>query len=163
MAIGRIVGAFGVRGEIKVELLTDFPDRFAALERVLVGPERRPVAVERVRSHKGRVLVKLAGVDTPEAVAALRGAELAVPRDEAVSLPEGHYFLDDVVGCDVVTEEDTPVGTVTDVIRTGSNDVFVIGRGRDERLVPAIGDAIVDLDLASRRIVIRSWVLEPEA
>ena len=162
MAIGRIVGAFGVRGEAKVELLTDFPERFQGLERVLLGRERRPVSIRAVRSHKGRLLVKLDGIDTPEAVNALRGAELAVPREEAVPLPQDHYFLEDVVGCRVFDEDGAQLGTVTDVIRTGSNDVFVVGSGQDALLIPGIKDAINQLDLQGRRIIVQRWVLEPE-
>jgi 16S rRNA processing protein RimM len=162
MVIGRIAGAFGVRGEIKVELLTDFPDRFDHLEEVLVGPDRAKVRVEGVRPHKGRVLLKLEGVDAPEDVDALRGKDLAVLRTEAVSLPEGHYYLDEVVGCEVFTEGGLSVGSVTDVIRTGSNDVFVVGTGTSAPLIPVIADAIEELDVAGRRVVVRNWVLEAE-
>jgi 16S rRNA processing protein RimM len=162
MVIGRIVGAFGVHGEAKVELLTDFPDRFNGLEHVLLGPDLKPATITAVRSHKGRLLIRLENVETPEAVEALRGAELAVPREEAVELPEGHYYLEDVIGCVVLTVSGAQVGKVMDVLRTGSNDVFVVGSGNDATLIPVIKDAIADLNLRERRIVVEGWVLEPQ-
>jgi 16S rRNA processing protein RimM len=163
MVIGRIVGAFGVHGEVKVELLTDYPERFKGMKNVLLGKDRQPITIDAVRSHKGRILIKLAGIDTPEAVDNLRGDELAVPRSEAIKIPEDHYFLEDVIGCEVVDEVGTPVGQVTDVLRTGSNDVFVVGTGQDAVLIPSIKDAVVKLDLPRRRICVQRWVLESEA
>ena len=162
MVIGRIVGAFGVHGEAKVELLTDFPDRFKGLEHVLLGPNLEPATITAVRSHKGRLLIRLEGVETPEAVDALRGAELAVPREEAVQLPEGHFYLEEVIGCVVESVTGLRVGEVTDVLRTGSNDVLVVGAGNDAPLIPMIRDAIADMNLRERRIVIEDWVLEPQ-
>lgn len=161
MPVGRIVGPFGVKGEAKVELLTDFPDRFKGLTSIHVGSERTVYEIERSRKHQARVLLKLAGVDTPEAVNQLRGQELAVPRDQAMRLPPDHYYLDDLNGMEVVTTDGAPVGTIREVLQTGSNDVFVIGQGRDEILVPAIQDAVKEIDMDSRRVVIEPWVLNP--
>lgn len=160
MVIGRVVGAFGLRGEAKVELLTDFPDRFNGLATVLVGRDRRPMAIEGVRPRRGGLLLLLRGVQSPEAVTALLGSELAVPRSEAVALGDGEYFLDDLLGCEVVAEDGTALGAVAHVLRTGSNDVLVLGSGRSERLIPVIKDAIEQLDLDTRRIRVRNWVLD---
>lgn len=160
MVIGRVVGAFGLRGEAKVELLTDFPDRFNGLATVLVGRGRRPMAIEGVRPHRGGLLLLLRGIESPEAVDALLGSELAVPRSEAVALEDGEYFLDDLLGCEVLAEDGTALGAVADVLRTGSNDVLVLGSGRSERLIPVIKDAIEQLDLHARCIRVRNWVLD---
>jgi 16S rRNA processing protein RimM len=162
MVIGEIAGAFGVRGEMKVQPLTDFPERFDDLTEVFVGRQRRVVTVERVRKQGDRFLVKLAGIDTPEAVDTLRHAEIAIPRDQAMVLPEGHFYLEEIIGAAVLDEAGAPVGTVRDVLRTGSNDVFVVRGSAGERLIPAIADAIVSLDVAEKRIVVRDWVLQPE-
>ena len=160
MPVGRVAGPFGVKGEAKVDLLTDFPDRFRDLASVHIGPERRVFTIERCRRHQARVVLKLAGVDTPEAVDALRGQELAVPREQAVKLPPGHYYLDDLTGMEVVTEDGSRVGVIRDVIQTGSNDVYVIGEGRGEILIPAIKDAVKEIDAERRRVVIDPWVLQ---
>ena len=159
MVIGRIVGPFGVRGEMKVEPLTDFPERFRSLKRVYLGDARREAEVLGSRNHKGQILLRLAGIDSPEAVKELRKPELHVPRAEAWSLPEGHYYLDDVIGLQVETTDGATIGEVTDVVRTGSNDVFVVGTGATAVLVPVIKDAVTELDMRARRVVIEPWVL----
>jgi 16S rRNA processing protein RimM len=160
MPIGRIVGPFGVRGEAKIELHTDFPERFRSLKRVFVGPSHSAMEVERSRRHKGQVLLKLAGVDRPEDVESLREQDVMVPRSEAVTLPEGHFFLSDLLGIEVFTPDGASLGTITDVLRTGSNDVWVVSEGRQELLLPAIKDAVIDLDLPARRAVVERWAAD---
>jgi 16S rRNA processing protein RimM len=157
MLIGRIAGPFGVRGEAKVEGLTDFPDRFRQLKRVFLGPEHRSVAVENCRLQGSRPVLKLAGIDSPEAVKSLGTCEVAVPRDQAVALPAGHYYLDDLLGMNVSTVDGEGLGTVVDVIRTGSNDVYVVEEGQTTVLVPAITDAVNEIDFSARRIVVEGW------
>jgi 16S rRNA processing protein RimM len=162
MLIGEIAGPFGVRGEIKIDPLTDYPERFESTRHVYLGPSRDEYRVERARLHKRQVLAKLAGIDTPEQVEALRRQEVLVPRAEAADLPEGHYYLDDLLGVEVLTADGRMVGAITDIIRTGSNDVYVVGEGRDAVLIPAIKGAITDLDLTARRVVIEPWVLDTD-
>ncbi len=160
MVIGAIAGAFGVKGEIKVTPLTDFPDRFGSLHSVFLGPKNREFRVEGSRVHGERILLKLQGIDTPEAVTALGHIDIAVPRSEAVPLPEGAYYLDELVGVRVRTTDDVDLGTITDVLRTGSNDVWVVERDGHANLIPAIGDAVHELNVPMRYAVVRPWVLQ---
>jgi 16S rRNA processing protein RimM len=162
MLVGRVVGAFGVRGEMKVEPLTDFPERFKKTKQIYLGTDRMPVAVTGSRTHGGQVLLRLEGIDSPEAVKALRNPELFVPRDEAHPLPDGHFYLDDIIGAQVETTDGRAVGTISDVISTGSNEVFVIGKGSDAILIPVIKDAVTELDVAAKRVVVEPWVLTTE-
>lgn len=162
MLIGRVASPFGVHGEFRVELHTDFPDRFTSLRRVYLGSRREAFEIQRARRQGDQVLLKLKGVDAPEAVRALGRPDLYVPRQDATPLPEGRFYLDDVVGMEVVTEDGRRVGEVSDVLETGSNEVFVVGRGREEILVPVIKDAVLRLDLEGRTIVIDDWVLNVE-
>lgn len=162
MVIGEIAGPFGVRGEIKVSSLTDFPDRFKGLKAVYLGADRRKHTVMRCRTHQGRILLQLSGIDTPEQVSALGHVDIALPRSEAVPLPDGAYYLDEVIGLRVRTTDGDEVGHISDVLRTGSNDVWVIGQGRESVLVPAIADAVVELNVAERYAVILPWVLASE-
>ncbi len=162
MPIGRIAGPFGLRGEIKVDLLTDFPDRFKDMKQVYVGLERRPYGIITSRRHRRQVLLTLQGLDTPEDIARLRQKELAIPRADAVDLPEGHYYLQDVIGMAVLATDGAVVGVVSDVLRTGSNDVFVVNEGPKAVLIPVIHDAIAELDLVANRVVVEGWVLETE-
>jgi 16S rRNA processing protein RimM len=161
MVIGQVAGPFGLRGEIKIDLRTDFPNRFAGLERIFLGPSRRPYTVAGARRHRRQVLLRLEGVENPESVDRLRGLELAIPRELAIPLPPGHFYLEEILGVEVVTVDGANLGNVTDVLRTGSNDVFVVGTGSSALLIPSIKDAIAELDLEGRRIVIHPWVIQP--
>jgi 16S rRNA processing protein RimM len=160
MVIGTIVGSFGVHGELKVELNTDFPERFSRLETVYVGPQRLPRTVLASRRHQGRVLLRIVGVESPEQGDMLRGKELAVPRSEAMPLPAGHYYLDDLLGIEVSAVDGRRLGLISDVLRTGNNDVYVVNTGTDAILVPGIKDAVHELDLDARRLVVEPWVLD---
>lgn len=160
MPIGEIAGPFGIRGEAKVNLLTDFPERFTGLERVYLGPRHDEVEIEETRLHKGQALVRFAGITTPEQVDKLRGAEIAVPRADAVELPDDHYFLSDLLGAEVRTTDGRELGRIADILQTGGNDVYVVrGRG-GEVLVPAIRDAIDYLDVSTGQVVVEPWILE---
>jgi 16S rRNA processing protein RimM len=162
MIIGEVAGAFGVKGEIKVRPLTDYPERFSQLERVFLGASHREYAVERSRAHGERILLKLRGIDTPEAVTAMGHVDIAVRRADAVPLEQGEYYLDQLVGVGVRTTDDRELGTITDILRTGSNDVWVVGRGQDQILVPAIADAVQEINLDERYAVVHPWILQFE-
>ena len=104
----------------------------------------------------------MSGIDTPEQVAALGHVDISVPRAEAVPLPEGAYYLDELIGVRVRTSEDTDLGCITDVLRTGSNDVWVVDRGAESVLIPAIADAVQELNIEAKYAVILPWVLASE-
>ena len=110
-----------------------------------------------------RHMPKLLTIDSPEAVTELNGLEIHVPRVNAVPLPEDHYYLDDLIGIETFDEDGRELGTVTEVLRTGSNDVYVIRSANVEVLVPGTSEAVKELDLPRRRMVIASWILEPES
>ena len=161
MVIGRIVGPFGVRGEVKVQLETDFPERFRGLKRAYLGADRSPISVLSARLHKSQALLKLQDIDTPEQVRTLIGQDILVPRAEAVALPPGHFWLSDLLGAAVYDDANAYVGRIKDVIRTGSNDVWMVNEGRDTILVPATKDAVVKLDVAAGVIVVARWAVQP--
>lgn len=156
IAIGRVVSAFGRRGEVKVLPLTDFPERFSVTARVYVGGEAAATpygeglaafGVERSRPHKGAVLLKLSGVDSIGEAEKLRGKLLWVPEEEAWPLPKGHYWVHDVIGLRVFSTDGHPVGRVEEVIRTPANDVYVVRNGGRETLIPAVKEAVQRIDL----------------
>ena len=161
MVVGRIAGAFGVRGEIKIEPYTDDPDRFQSLASVYIEPNYQRLEIQRARRHKNLVIVKLEGIETPEAVRSLGTPDVAIPRRQALPLEAGGYFLEDIVGMRVRSCEGAEVGEVTDVLRTGANDVFVVGSGRAALLLPATRDAIARIDTTDRIIVANDWALQP--
>jgi len=159
MAVGCIVGMHGLRGEIKVELYTDFPERFAAGVTVLVGGDLTEVELVAVRPHKNQLLMQLAGVADRTAAERLRGLWLFVPEDDAAELEEGVYWIHDIIGLQVLQEDGRHLGDVVDVFATGANDVYVVrpaeaqNRGQDI-LLPAIPEVVLTVDLAQRKMTV---------
>lgn len=145
----------GVRGAMRVQLLTDFPADFRRRKRLLMGDELRPVAVLEARVTGEHAIVRLAGVETPEAAAALRGQLLYVGIDDAARPPAGELFWHQVIGLRVETSAGEPLGIVQEILRTGANDVYVVRGERGEILVPAIEDVVQDVDPVAGRMIVR--------
>ncbi len=156
LAVGAIVGTHGLYGELRVRLMTDDPEHFATLERILLGEQRVPYEIESVRFHRGGALVQLRGVDSLEMAESLRGAVLRIPGSEARPLDENEFFLYQVVGVQVRNEAGEDLGTVTDLIETGANLVFVVtsSDGKDE-LYPSIPEVVLDLNPTEGYMIVR--------
>lgn len=147
--IGQVVALFGVRGELKVRLLTDIPDRFQLLEVVYAGSNRQRYVIEHVRPYKGEmILLKLAGIDDANAAEPLRQQDLCIPLSQLAKLPPDSYYQHDILGLSVITLAGRELGSIVDIIETGSNDVYVI-KGSDGKqvLIPAIKAVIKQIDL----------------
>ena len=152
IAVGRVLGALGARGEIRVQPLSRFPQRFRELRQVYVGEARAPATILHRRSDSRGVVLRLDTLSSREEARALAGAFLYVPEAEAVALPKGEYFVHQIVGMRVVTDTGEALGTVREVVSTGSNDVYVVRGPRGEALIPATKEVILDVDLASGEI-----------
>ena len=158
LEIGKIVGTHGVRGEVRVEPWCDEPafmKRFKTLYFDKTGA--RPVNVLACRPHGNVVILKLDGVDTVEQAAALRGKVLFMRREDA-KLPKTQFFIQDLIGCAVFDADDPTrcYGTLTDVSKTGANDVWhITDEGGTEYLIPAIPPVVIDTDIDAERILIR--------
>jgi 16S rRNA processing protein RimM len=155
LLVGRIVGPFGRVGEVKLLPLTDFPERLRTYDHLLLkstegSSERR--AIERVRPHKGVWLVKFAGSDSIDDAEALRGMEAWISAEQVGPLPEGHVYVHDLIGLEAVTLKGERLGTVSEVLRGPANDVYVVGR----YLIPATHDAVAEIDMGARRLIVRS-------
>jgi 16S rRNA processing protein RimM len=155
LVIGRILGPHGMKGEVQVEILTDFPERFDGLETVYVGDELQAVDVVGCRTHGSRALLKLAGYESRETAAKLRGQLVQVPIEDAVLLENDEYYLYEIVGLEVRTTEGESLGRVAEVIETGSNDVYVVRDGDQEILIPALSDVVTRVDLDAGRIEVQ--------
>jgi len=157
VAIGRIVQPHGVRGEVSVEVLTDFPERFDTLEVVYLGSASEAEArqVKAARWHQDRVLLSFEGCEDRTAAEGLRGLLVQIPIEEAMPLPEGEYYAYDLIGLDVVTVEGEALGRVDDILFTGANDVYVVVGPRGQILLPAIADVVERIDLSAGQVVVR--------
>lgn len=160
IAIGLVTSVHGLKGEIKVELHTDFPERFAPGILVLIGDELIERTIKHARPHKNQLLLVLEGVHSREEAEALRGQWIFVNEDDAVELDDDTYWVHDIVGISVQTEDGQLLGTVKEVIFTGANEVYVlatepsVNQGKD-LLLPAIADVVQKVDLAANLMIVR--------
>ena len=148
LAVARVVAAHGIRGEVRCELITDFPDRLKRTKQLFRGEAHVPVELERVRLDKNAAIVKLSGVESRTEAERLRGQMLYVPVSEAVPLPGDSYFWHQIIGLKVRSDAGQELGEVADIMQTGSNDVYVVRKDRTELLLPAIKDVVQEIDLA---------------
>ena len=150
--VGRVAAPWGVRGEVKVEVMTDFPDRFSALEEVHI--DGCPVSIEKSRWHKGKVIIKLATVDSIEAAEKLRGRFLEIPQSKLRPLPEDQYYQFQLMGLEVCTTDGKLLGQIADILPTGSNDVYVVHGEQGELLIPAIEGVVKSVELETGRVIV---------
>ncbi|MFC4598892.1 ribosome maturation factor RimM [Cohnella hongkongensis] len=159
--VGKIVNTHGIKGELKVWPQTDFPEiRFRKGGHLLMVPPEagEPVKVEIVsaREQKNLYILKIKGFDNINEVEKYKGWELKVTEDERVELDEGEYYVRDIVGCEVVTEEGETLGQVTDILSPGANDIWVVKMPKGkELLLPVIDDVVLDVDVSARKIKVR--------
>jgi 16S rRNA processing protein RimM len=155
LIIGRVQKPHGVRGDVRVQPHTDLPERFTWLETVYIGEaDLRPAAVESARFHGQLILLKLAGYDSREAVQELRGQWLLVPESEAIPLEEGEYYLYQLEGLQVFTDEGEDLGELVQVIETGANNVFVVRGPSGELLLPDTDEVVEEIDFENGRMTV---------
>lgn len=160
VALGYVARARGVCGQVAVEALTWQPERLAALSEVALerdGWALRMLRVEAVRAVGRGLLMKFAGVDSPEAARAqLVKGYLTVPREEVPAPPADTYYVFDILGCQVCDAEGRRLGQVEEVLAMPSTDVYAVRLDAGgQALVPAVRDFVVEVDVAGRRIVVR--------
>lgn len=146
LVIGFLRRPFGVSGEILMDLHTDFPERFRTGRKIYVGDEHKPMTLASVRPHGENMLVRLRGVNTPEMAGQYRNTWIFIKTKDAPPLPEGQYYQYQLLGLKVVDEADHPLGTLTEILETGANDVYVVtDEAGKETLLPAIPSVILDV------------------
>ncbi|MBI3803303.1 MAG: 16S rRNA processing protein RimM [Nitrospirae bacterium] len=158
ITIGTILKPVGLRGELKIALLTDFPERFEKCRDVTIKTkegESQPVEIESVRYLSPFVYLRLKGHASLEDVEPLVGGSILIPDQERMPLPEGSYYHFEIEGLDVFLEDGTPLGTVERILQTGSNDVYQVRHGEKEYLIPALLSIVREIDLPKKRMVIR--------
>ncbi|MDX1686502.1 MAG: ribosome maturation factor RimM [Candidatus Promineifilaceae bacterium] len=159
LVIGRVARPHGVRGEVRVEIYTELPERFTWLDVVYMSrrpddPDPRPVPVKGVRFHQGYALLKLDRYETRSDVEALRGAWLMVPGEEALPLEEGEHYHYQLEGLEIYTDQDVYLGQLTEILETGANEVFVVQGPQGEVLLPNITEVVQEVDVAEGRMVV---------
>ena len=155
VAIAKVARPHGLRGEVVAEILTDFPERFGELEKVVVPSEdgsRTDLQIESFRFQKGRVLLKFEGLNTVESVEHLRNAEICVPEEESVELEDGEFYDWELEGCKVVTIDGIEIGTVKELMRTGGTEILVVQGVEKDFLVPFAESICIEVDIENELI-----------
>lgn len=157
LQVGVISSTHGVRGEVKVFPTTDDVTRFRQLKKVYLdtGREMLPLEIQNVKFFKQFAILKFKGIDNINDIEKYRGKSLMIDREDAVDLDEDEYFIADMIGMKVCTEDGSEFGTLKDVMETGANDVYIIDSlEHGEVLIPAIRECILDLDMDEERMTI---------
>ena len=157
LEIGQIVNTFGIKGMVKVKPFTDDIKRFDKLKKVYIENKnsRKEYEIEEIKYHKEMVLIKFKGIENPEDANLLRESYLTVDRDSEEPLEEGTYYIVDMIGLEVETEEGEKLGSLVDIFNTGSNDIYVVKNELGKQiLLPAIKDVIKKIDMEKRKITV---------
>ena len=157
LELGQIVNTFGIRGQVKVKPFTDDIKKFDTFKEIFVEKKNQLqlFQIEKVNYSKGMVILKLKGIETPEQAETLRNCYIKMDRKNAKKLPEGTYYIADLIGLDVYSDEEELLGKVDDIYNSGSADIYVV---KDELgkqiLLPGIKDVIKQIDVDNEKIIV---------
>lgn len=157
LEIGQIVNTFGIKGMVKVKPFTDNIERFDELEKVYIENKKgkKEYEIEEVKYHKNMVLIKFKGIENPEDANLLRESYLLVDRANEKPLEEGTYYIVDMIGLDVYTDENQLLGKLEDIFNTGSNDIYVVKNELGKQiLLPAIDDVLKEIDMDNKKVIV---------
>jgi len=160
LLLGRVLRPHGIRGELRLEVLTAYPERIVEGKRLYIGPDpQNPDAatvytVTKSRKHQHFLILQLDEISDRNAAELMRDLYVMVPPEEAVPLEEGEFYLYQLIGLTVHTDEDELLGKLTEVIETGANDVYIVQGPRGEVLLPAIDECILDIDFDNQTVTV---------
>ncbi len=157
LQVGVITATHGIRGEVKVYPTTDDATRFDDLKRVILdaGKQQIPLEIQSVKYFKQFVILKFKGIDNINDIERYKKCSLLISREDAVDLEEDEYFIADIIGMEVYTEDGVHFGTMKDVMETGANDVYIIdSKEHGEVLLPAIKECILNVDEEAGKITV---------
>lgn len=157
LELGQIVNVKGLKGEVKVNSFTDDNTKFERIHKVFIKKKEslKEYEIEKVGYNKNQIIIKFKNINTVEEAETLRNSYIVVDREIFGELPEGVYYIADLIGLDVYTESNEYLGKVDDIFSTGSNDVYVVkdNLGK-QKLLPGIDDVIKKIDLKSNKIIV---------
>ena len=157
LRVGVIANTHGVHGEVKVYPTTDDLNRFKKLKEVILdtGKEQKTLEITGVKLFKNMAILKFKGIDNINDIEKYKGKDLLVTRENAVALGKDEYFICDLIGCRVVTEDGLNVGELTEVLQTAANDVFVVlGADKKEILIPYIDDCVKEVSMEEKVVTV---------
>ena len=154
--VGVIANTHGIRGEVKVFPTTEDPQRFKGMKEIILdtGSEKKVLEVASARFFKNLVILKFKGIDSINDIEKYKGKDLLVTRENAIPLNEGEYYIADIIGATVVTEDGAQLGILKDVLTTGANDVYVVDHEGTEVLLPVIPDCVLARDMEQKIVTV---------
>ena len=157
LEIGQIVNTFGIKGMVKVKPFTDNIERFSNLEKIYIKNKsgQTEYKIQEVKYHKNMVLIKFEGIENPEQADLLRNSYLIVDRETEEPLEAGRYYIVDMIGLDVFTDDNEYLGKLEDIYNTGSNGIYVVKNELGKQvLLPAIEDVIKNIDMDNKKVIV---------
>ncbi len=156
IAVGKIINTYGIKGQVKVYPYTDEIDRFSELKTVYIGQNKLKVEIENVKYHKGFAILKLFGFNNINEVLLFKDELLYIDDKNLKKLPENHYFIFDLLDCEVVDISGKKLGYLSEVLQYSSNDVYTVKNNNKEYFIPAVKEFIKEVNIAEKRIVVRT-------
>ena len=154
LRIGRVSRPHGLRGELSIQVSVSKPPFLNDVEQVYIGSARVPYKISAARTHRKRLLLRLANVEDRESAEVLRGQDVSISVADAEPLQPDEYYIRELIGLQIVTEEGEALGTLKDVLETGANDVYVVMQDEDDWLLPAIKDVVRAIDLERNEMIV---------
>ncbi len=159
--VGIVIKPHGIRGELKVKPLTDFPNRFHSLSEIYMipigGDSSFSAKIDGVRIHQDRVLIKLNCINSISEAEAVIGYEICINREECVDLPSGFYYAFDLIGLKVLSLEGEYVGTVADVLSSPAQDLLIVKKKNENKvMIPLVSEIVKDISIDQKRIIIQN-------
>jgi 16S rRNA processing protein RimM len=156
LAVAKVRRPHGVHGEMVVEIYTDYPERLQPGKTIYIGTENKPLTIANQRLHNEGLLLGFEGITTPEEAGMYRNRIIYISASDAQELHEDEYYFHDLIGLHVTDEAGNSLGTLTGILETGANDVYVVtDQAGAEILLPAIADVVLDVNLDSKTMKVR--------
>lgn len=155
--VGKIINIHGIKGEVKVQQITDFPERFHVGNTVFITEQNSliPLKIDGFRTHKNNLLLHFEGYDSIEDIEHLKGKELKIKEDQQEELGENEFYYHEIIGCKVITTENEELGIIESILSPGANDVWVVkGKKNQEILIPYIEPVVKHVNVAEKLVTI---------
>lgn len=156
LEVGKIVNTHGLRGEVKVISWTDYPEDFEDIEKVYIKRKSgmEELDITNIKYQKNNLILKFKQITSIEEAEKYKNMILLADRDALGELPEGVYYVADLIGCKVITDDDRELGKISDVINTGSNDIYEVSGGEKKRYIPVIDEVVLNVDIEEKKVII---------
>lgn len=157
ISVGEVINTHGHKGEVRVWPLTDFPERFKK-DTVYTYEKNninRDLTIETSRPHKNFYVIKFREIADMNAAEDLKGGFLKISRDDLMELSADSFYIFEIIGMEVVTDDGIILGAIKDVLQTGSNDLYVVQGEKKEYLIPALKEVVIDIDREKRKMIIK--------